>query len=58
MRTVPDRDTQQTKQRERECLCVCVCVHARAVSHVIVADVTLAKQADLQKYALRSTNTT
>jgi hypothetical protein len=45
METATVRDAQQTKQ----------CVYS---SHVIVAGVTSAKQADLQKYASGSTNIT
>jgi hypothetical protein len=50
MKIWPDTDVQQMKQ----CVCVCVCT----MSHVIVADVRSVKQAEFQKYALRSTNTT
>jgi hypothetical protein len=46
MKTGPVRDAQQMK--------VCVCT----ISYMLVADVTPAKQADLQKYALRNTNIT
>jgi hypothetical protein len=46
MKTGPVTDDQQTKQ--------CVCT----ASLVVVAGVTPGKQAEFQKYALRSTNIT